>query len=106
MHRRRLSTQPRADVEDLQNSKTSRGLVRPAILQRADRFDGDDPQTGTSTPLFNPRRDKWHDHFGWNGCEVNALTSVARATIITLDLNRPRLLIRKAEELFDLFPPR
>jgi 5-methylcytosine-specific restriction endonuclease McrA len=76
-------------------------------LAKADRVDGDDPQTGTSAPLFNPRRDKRHDHFGWNGYEVTALTSVGRATIITLDLNRPRrLLIRKAEELFGLFPPR
>jgi hypothetical protein len=31
---------------------------------------------------------------------------IGRATVFALDLNHPRrLLIREAEELFDLFPP-
>lgn len=41
------------------------------------------------------------------GYELAAITPVGRVTIATLDLNRPRrILIRKAEELFGLFPPR
>jgi len=75
-------------------------------LSKADRVAGVDPQTEALTPLFNPRRDNWHDHFHWNGYEIAAITAVGRATIATLDLNRARrILIRKAEELFDLFPP-
>jgi HNH endonuclease len=28
---------------------------------------GLDPKTGILTPLFNPRRYKWHTHFRWQG---------------------------------------
>jgi hypothetical protein len=38
--------------------------------------------------------------------QLAALTPVGRATILALALNHPRrLLIRQAEELFELFPP-
>jgi len=48
----------------------------------------------------------WRDHFRWEGHRVVGLTPSGRASVIALCLNDPRrLLVRQAEELFDLFPP-
>lgn len=75
-------------------------------LGKADRMEAPDPQTGLASPFFNPRRDSWIDHFRWEGHEIVAITPVGRATLAVLDLNRPRrILIRRAEGLFGLFPP-
>ncbi|HYO49295.1 MAG TPA: HNH endonuclease, partial [Chloroflexia bacterium] len=49
-----------------------------------------DPLTGKSTPLYHPRRDRWHQHFTW-GEEytlIIGLTPTGRATVETLQLNR------------------
>jgi hypothetical protein len=75
-------------------------------LGKADRTEAPDPQSGDLTPLFNPRRDAWSDHFEWGGYEVVPRSPVGRATLAALDLNRSRRIqIRCAEELFGLFPP-
>jgi hypothetical protein len=75
-------------------------------LGKSDRVEASDPQTGRAAPLFHPRTERWEDHFRWAGHEIVALTPVGRATLSALDLNRPRRrLIRRAEELFGLFPP-
>jgi hypothetical protein len=47
-----------------------------------------DPETNEVTPLYNPRRDHWREHFQLNNAELIALTSKARATIRLLQLNR------------------
>ena len=75
-------------------------------LAKADRVEGLDNETGVLVPLFNPRLDNWRDHFQWDRYEITARTAVGRVTLLLLDLNRPRrVLIRRAEELFGLFPP-
>lgn len=75
-------------------------------LAKADRVETLDPESGRIVPFFNPRKDVWGDHFRWQGHEIVALTPVGRATLTLLDLNRARrILIRRAEELFGLFPP-
>lgn len=48
---------------------------------------GIDPESGRHMALFNPRVDRWHDHFRWNGVEIVGLTPVARATIDVLAMN-------------------
>ena len=74
-------------------------------LAKADRVESLDGETGASVALFNPRLDNWPDHFQWEGYEIAARTAVGRVTLLLLDLNRPRrVLIRRAEELFGLFP--
>ncbi|HSQ56149.1 MAG TPA: hypothetical protein VLM40_10450 [Gemmata sp.] len=74
---------------------------------KSDRVRVPDTQSGTEVPLFNPRADRWGDHFAWDEeWRVVALTAVGRATIAALNLNHPRRIrIREAEEWFDLFPP-
>jgi hypothetical protein len=45
-------------------------------------------------PLFNPRRQVWREHFAWTteGDRIIGLTTIGRATVIALDLNRPSLV--------------
>ncbi len=49
---------------------------------------GIDPDTHQITTLFHPRRDRWEEHFGWNGPKMIGRTATGRATIQTLRLNR------------------
>src|SRR5262249_4787710 len=48
-----------------------------------------DPQTGRTTRLFNPRRDKWRQHFKWSddGTQLVGLTASGRATVSALCMN-------------------
>lgn len=50
---------------------------------------GLDLESGETVTLFNPRQQKWHDHFTWSedGTEISGLTACGRATIIALRLN-------------------
>lgn len=53
---------------------------------------GIDPDTGQMLPLFNPRQQKWCDHFIWSadGLKIIGITSTGRATCNRLDLNDER----------------
>jgi hypothetical protein len=46
-----------------------------------------DPLTGQLVPLFNPRQQKWPEHFMLEGATIRALTAEARVTINLLRLN-------------------
>jgi hypothetical protein len=75
-------------------------------LKKSKRLTALDPETEQSVSLFNPRTDRWDDHFVWLGYTVVGRTPVGRALVAAFDLNHPRrVLIREAEEHFDLFPP-
>ncbi len=75
-------------------------------LKKSNRLKAVDPETKTELPLFNPRTDRWEDHFAWSGHTVVGLTPTGRALVAAFDLNHPRRQrIREAEEYFDLFPP-
>ena len=50
---------------------------------------GVDSISGRVVPLFHPRRDKWEEHFEWDGSQLAGRTANARATIQALRLNRP-----------------
>ena len=56
-----------------------------------------DPETGTLTPLFNPRSDDWAAHFSAANGLVVGKTAVARTTLALLRVNAPsRVEIRSA----------
>ncbi len=75
-------------------------------FSKSNRTDAVDPQSGESLPLFNPRTDSWAEHFDWADFTLVGTTAVGRATASVLNFNQPRrMLIRRAEALFDLFPP-
>jgi hypothetical protein len=53
-----------------------------------------DPNTGEIVRLFNPRQQKWVEHFAWTseGDRIMGRTPIGRATVIALRLNRPSLV--------------
>lgn len=52
-----------------------------------------DTQTNQLVRLFNPRTDRWHDHFVLQSDgRISPQTAVARVTEFLLRLNRPELL--------------
>ena len=65
-----------------------------------------DPLTGVIAPLFNPRRDKWDEHFEWlGGGELGGRTMTGRATIAALQMNAPAMVeLRLLLSSLDLFP--
>jgi len=58
---------------------------------------GVDPATGGITPLFNPRLDRWFDHFLFEGAKIVGRTVAGRATVRVLSMNHPvQLAARQA----------
>lgn len=53
-----------------------------------------DPVTESIVSLFNPRRQRWHEHFRWSedGTELIGRTACGRATILTLQMNNARVV--------------
>ncbi|MBI3363237.1 MAG: HNH endonuclease [Chloroflexi bacterium] len=50
---------------------------------------GYDGETGRLTSLFNPRSDRWSDHFALDGGRLRPLTATGRVTVDILQLNHP-----------------
>jgi hypothetical protein len=48
-----------------------------------------DPLSQQIVPLFNPRMDKWSQHFQWteSSTQILGITAIAQATVSTLSLN-------------------
>lgn len=67
-------------------------------LRKAARQTAIDPDSGREAPLFNPRAQKWVDHFRWDKEVVLGLTETGRATISALKLNRPLIVAIRREE--------
>jgi HNH endonuclease len=53
-----------------------------------------DPLTGEIVPLYNPRKDRWEEHFAWSEeiIEIVGCTPRGRATVERLQLNRPGVI--------------
>ena len=66
-------------------------------LIKGARVTGVDPRTGEVVRLFHPNRQRWEEHFRWSddGLYIVGLTPIGRATVTTLDLNRPQLVIAR-----------
>jgi len=74
---------------------------------KSDQLDGIDSKTGEMVPLFNPRTQKWDDHFSadlGNGTLIG-LTPTGRATVDRLQMNRlTQVAARKQWMRLRLFP--
>lgn len=48
-----------------------------------------DPLDGVEVPLYDPRRQPWHEHFVWRqtGLVIEGITPTGRATVEALQLN-------------------
>jgi hypothetical protein len=67
---------------------------------------GFDEITRQITPLFNPRRDVWQEHFRWQGPELVGSTPIGRVTVHVLAINRDfRVALRRALIHEGVFPP-
>jgi hypothetical protein len=61
-------------------------------LKKGGRSQATDPSDNTPVRLFNPRIDRWAEHFACDGhWRIVGLTPIGRATVAALDLNRDRL---------------
>jgi hypothetical protein len=51
---------------------------------------GVDPETQETVPIFNPRLQRWAEHFIWvkNGVVIEGITQIRRATCARLDLRK------------------
>lgn len=58
-----------------------------------------DPDTEALTPLFNPRRDQWEEHFRLEGIQIVGLTAVGRTTCSLLKINSEILTSLRASLL-------
>jgi 5-methylcytosine-specific restriction endonuclease McrA len=57
-----------------------------------------DPVSGVLAPLFNPRTQRWTDHFRLRDGHISPLTPVGRATVSLLRLNlTQRIVVRRIE---------
>lgn len=67
-----------------------------------------DSQTGRLVPLFNPRRQRWPQHFVWSEdfLFIIGRTATGRATVEALHLNRSALLnLRRVLQAVGEHPP-
>jgi hypothetical protein len=59
------------------------------------------------TRLYDPRRDRWREHFAWQGAVLAGLTPIGRATVRVLAMNAPVMVAaREALIAEGRFPPR
>ena len=56
-------------------------------LHKGTNLTGIDSQTNELTELFDPRRQKWEDHFEWQGIYLAGKTTTGRTTIRVLNIN-------------------
>lgn len=98
--------------------RASQGPSEPANLAlscqgcnsyKAKRQSAVDPVSERRVPLYNPRRDQWHEHFAWSadGLAIVGLTPRGRATVDALRLNRePVVNLRRLLASAGEHPPR
>jgi len=68
-------------------------------LAKGPNLPGIDPDSGRTTPLFNPRQDRWDDHFLRDGIRIQGITAVGRTTVRVLNMNFPaRLRVRSRQQ--------
>jgi hypothetical protein len=78
---------------------------------RCNRFKGPnvagiDPSSGEVVRLFHPRRDRWAEHFVWDGPELKPLTQIGQVTILVLLINDPEVVaVRKVLQDEGVFWP-
>ena len=54
-----------------------------------------DPETGQLTPFFDPRTQRWADHFRLDEARIAPLTPEGRVTVAILRLNHPDRIMER-----------
>ncbi len=76
--------------------------------RKSNKITGINPESNQFVSLFNPRKQRWNDHFIWSsdGLLIIGLTSIGKATVNTLILNRERVInIRASDKQIGRHPP-
>lgn len=57
-----------------------------------------DPMSGKKVALFNPRQQRWHDHFTWSedGTKIEGMTACGRSTVLALKLNHSLAIVARS----------
>ncbi len=75
-------------------------------LRKGPNLAGIDPVSRQVVRLYHPREDLWGDHFQWRGPKLIGRTSIARATIRVLGINREAAVaVRRMLNAEGRFPP-
>jgi hypothetical protein len=80
---------------------------RACNLRKSDRLAFFDEVTQGEAPLFDPRRQRWPEHFqiDLESAEIQGTTPTGRATVACLDLNHPlQITARQLWIRLRLFP--
>jgi len=74
---------------------------------KSDATEGIDLLTGERIALFNPRTQKWAEHFRWSedGSRVEGVTAVGIATVVTLRMNHTAIVIARRRWVFSGWHP-
>ena len=75
---------------------------------KSNRTTATDHQTKSVVSLFNPRQQRWHEHFAHSedGMQIIGLTPEGRATAEILRFNDTRVIrARRAWVILSLYPP-
>lgn len=66
-----------------------------------------DPESGVEAPLFNPRTQRWSEHFVWidEGRRIEGLTPTGRATVSRFKMNRDHMLRARSRWITAGFHP-
>lgn len=61
---------------------------------KSDITEAQDPLTGEIVPLFNPRIQKWNNHFCWSAdsTRVEGKTAIGRVRVIVLQMNNSAIV--------------
>lgn len=98
--------------------KSKKGTDNPSNLAFAcqccnghkyNKIKGLDPINRQIVALYNPRKDKWQEHFNWSEdfLLIEGISPTGRATVVTLDLNRKSLVnLRNVLFAFGEHPPK
>lgn len=70
-------------------STTWHSPVRYATNIKGSDIASVDPAAGNIVPLYNPRQDRWLEHFQLIGAQIIPMTPTGRATIRLLQLDHP-----------------
>ncbi len=54
-----------------------------------------DPVSEEITPLFNPRRQVWDEHFSLHDARIESITQIGQATVRLLKLNAPNRILER-----------
>jgi hypothetical protein len=80
---------------------------RSCNLHKSDHVSGTDPESAAAVRLYDPRSDRWDDHFrvDLDRGELYARTPIGRATVDRLRINDPaQVLARQLWIKLRLFP--